>query len=221
MNLSRLGSELGKGGEREKILSRDESKRETRNRQIKTLCKILDELIFEILSRLPAKSLGRFKCVSRSMLSLISSRGFVKAHLAISSGQKDFGHHGMIFELHPPDGLSYLQQCSLSSVVCPANSPATTELSDIDYRMKNPRKSFWVLGSCNVLVCISTGKGVQGFLWNPCTKRCKKLPNIDLERKGSSSDGLGFGYDKSKDDYKVVRMLVERIQPPESKEGVM
>ncbi|OEL30806.1 hypothetical protein BAE44_0008172 [Dichanthelium oligosanthes] len=44
---------------------------------------ITDGLIFEILVRLPAKSVTRFKCVCKAWLAMISSRHFVDAHLEL------------------------------------------------------------------------------------------------------------------------------------------
>lgn len=46
-----------------------------------------DELIFEVLSFLPVRSLVRFRCVSKSWKTLISDSTFVKLHLHNSRSQ--------------------------------------------------------------------------------------------------------------------------------------
>ncbi|CAI9117814.1 OLC1v1019299C1 [Oldenlandia corymbosa var. corymbosa] len=95
-----------------------------------------DELCFEIFSRLPAKSLGRFERISKPWKSLISNPNFIKAHLRIACGRDDLGHKGIIFRSNSP---SHIKKCSVSSVVDPATGEAftSTELSDTDYPMKD------------------------------------------------------------------------------------
>ncbi|XP_059288388.1 F-box/kelch-repeat protein At3g23880-like [Lycium ferocissimum] len=54
------------------------------------------ELIVEILSRLPVKTLLKFRCVSKSWLALIRSPEFVKTHLNVSAKNKDYTHHRLV-----------------------------------------------------------------------------------------------------------------------------
>ncbi|CAI9091170.1 OLC1v1026124C1 [Oldenlandia corymbosa var. corymbosa] len=159
-----------------------------------------DELLVEILSRLPARSLGKFKCVSKSWLSLFSTPQFIKAHLAIASGLDDYSHRSLIFTVLPPNTSAHLKRCSA------AISTGILEVTDIDYPMKSPDKSFWTVGACNGLVCVTVDEKYL-FLWNPCTKKFKNLPDIDVELKHGFYMMYGFGYDELHDDYKVVRIF--------------
>lgn len=159
------------------------------------------ELLLEILSRLPVKSLVKFKCVSRTWLSLISNPRFIRTHLQISSNEDDFGHHGLILTVLPPNSHSHLKQCSLDSALDVKVS--TIEVTDIDYPMKNPLKSVWVVGSCDGLVCIAIEEN-DLFLWNPSVRKSKKLPHSGVKLKNGCYIIYGFGYDNLNDDYKVV-----------------
>ncbi|KAL3506363.1 hypothetical protein ACH5RR_031745 [Cinchona calisaya] len=111
------------------------------------------ELLIEILSRLPVKSLVKFKCVSRIWLSLISSPHFIKTYLKISSNLDGFSHHCLILTVWPPISNmdiktirtnphcllnNNLKECSFESAL---GAPSKTEVIDIDYPMKSPYKS--------------------------------------------------------------------------------
>ncbi|KAL3507358.1 hypothetical protein ACH5RR_032740 [Cinchona calisaya] len=140
------------------------------------------ELLIEILSRVPVKSLMKFKCVSRTRLSLISNPHFIKTHLINSLKKDDFGHHGLIFTVLPPNSDSHLKQCSLESAFDAAAAPSSAEVIEIDYPLKNPYKSVWVVGSCDGLVCIAIEEDGQ-FLWNPSIRKFKKLPDLGVTIK--------------------------------------
>ncbi|XP_059311824.1 F-box/kelch-repeat protein At3g06240-like [Lycium ferocissimum] len=89
-----------------------------------------------------------------------------------------------------------------------------TEAFDLDYPMKEPhtsiatlpfnfggpmKKSVWIVGSVNGLICLVIGVN-NFFLYNPSIRKFKILPD--------PRPGLyvmyAFGYDELHDDYKVV-----------------
>nr|AIG62931.1 S-locus F-box protein type-1 [Solanum pimpinellifolium] len=51
---------------------------------------LLDELMIDILKRLPAKSLIRLKCVSKSLYSLINNPDFIFIHYNYDSFSNKF-----------------------------------------------------------------------------------------------------------------------------------
>ncbi|KAI3470418.1 hypothetical protein Pfo_027081 [Paulownia fortunei] len=160
-----------------------------------------EEIIAEILSRLPVRSLLKFRCVSKSWCSLISSKHFIAAHLKISRKETNFTRHSIISTVLRP--CYSLKHCSLESLLCGPVADAV----DFDYPMKNPNNLVRLVGCCNGLVCIAIN-GKHFFLWNPSTRKYKKLPDVDDRMKrGLFITKHGFGCDESNEDYKVVGIL--------------
>ncbi|XP_059295863.1 F-box/kelch-repeat protein At3g23880-like [Lycium ferocissimum] len=161
-----------------------------------TISILPQELITDILLKLPVKPLLKFRCVSKSWLALISSPQFVKTHLSICANDKDYTNHRVVLKVNSPE--FNLKDCSLNSLLY----DPVTEAFDLGYPMKNPRKplrSIRIVGSVNGLICLVIGVN-DFFLWNPSIRKFKKLPD--------PTDGFyimyGFGYDEFHDDYKVV-----------------
>ncbi|XP_009614765.1 F-box/kelch-repeat protein At3g23880 [Nicotiana tabacum] len=155
------------------------------------------ELITEILLRLPVKTLLKFRCVSKSWLSLISSTEFVKTHLSISANNKDYTHHRVMLSFVQPE--YNLKDCSLSSLLY----GSVTDALDMDYPMKHPHQSVWIVGSINGTICLAIEENAL-FLWNPSIRKFKKLPDSRPTLKCGYYFMYGFGYDELHDDYKVV-----------------
>ncbi|KAL6554944.1 hypothetical protein OROGR_006202 [Orobanche gracilis] len=135
------------------------------------------EIITEILLRLPAKSLVRYTCVSKSWLFLISrSYKFAKAHVKILIEKNAGIHQKLIFGSRnlPLD----MYTCSIQSIINVCNLvvyPTTNDCSLFDrvvfdhpFAETVPRIS--LVGSCNGLV-----------MWNPTTRKSKELPNSDVD----------------------------------------
>ncbi|XP_058202598.1 F-box/kelch-repeat protein At3g23880-like [Rhododendron vialii] len=152
------------------------------------------EIIFQILPRLPVKSLLRFRCVSKSWRSLISQPQFVKTHLSLASKNTSYAHHRLILTGQYPPSTG-VKSCSLYSIL---NEQSDTAV-DLDCPLKGSRWRIMVVGCCDGLVCIAAGNEV--CIWNPSTRKSKRLPNARMPYLFCR---YGFGYDESIDDCKVV-----------------
>ncbi|GFP90676.1 F-box/kelch-repeat protein at3g23880 [Phtheirospermum japonicum] len=176
-----------------------------------------EDIITEILLRLPVKSLLRFRCVSKSWLFFISSYRFAKEHLKISTKNNVYIHDRLIFGSRT---LSIdLCTCSIQSIIEASNSavqiypaisdnfPLPFDRVQFDYPFAEPDDVIWLVGSCNGLVCVHLSPNTI-FLWNPTTRKLKRLPDsgtdLDVEYYGIS---FAFGYDELHDDYKVVEFF--------------
>ncbi|XP_020986289.1 F-box/kelch-repeat protein At3g23880-like isoform X2 [Arachis duranensis] len=152
-----------------------------------------DELIREILLRLPARSLLRLRRVCTSWKSLISSSQFAKDHLQHStaadpslSGPRVAYHHSCHY------GFG---DFSLRSLIENSSKPTEVVLFE-------ERRNYMVIGSCNGLLCLLFDVGFNTCvrLWNPCTGL---LTTLSVEC-GNFLSVRGFGYDHVNDKYKFV-----------------
>ncbi|XP_060180350.1 F-box/kelch-repeat protein At3g23880-like [Lycium barbarum] len=161
-----------------------------------------DEIIIEILLRLPVKSILKFRCVSKYWLSLLSSSHFVKAQIKFSI--KDCKN--VNFRLVVVASASGLvgKMCSIYSIVCEKSS--FVNVAKIDYPLKPPFGSAKFLGSCNGLICL-TAMSFKLMLWNPCTGNYKEFQDSFVKSAVSRYIRYGFGYDAINDDYKVVKIF--------------
>ncbi|KAI3467559.1 hypothetical protein Pfo_024222 [Paulownia fortunei] len=155
---------------------------------------IPQEIYQEILSRLPVKSLVRFKSVCKSWNTLISDPQFSKLHLKQSTDQNrmrfmfldDYCHSTLAYAA--PDGTSKI------------NRPMHADESEscVDF-----------LASCNGLFCIRNAED-DLFFWNPSTRESKRIPGSTIEFPMYSctwaSVFFGLGYHSASDDYKLVRV---------------
>ncbi|XP_059277292.1 F-box/kelch-repeat protein At3g23880-like [Lycium ferocissimum] len=191
--------------------------RDIRPKQSKTTNPTLPpELITEILSRLPVKSLLKFRSVSKSWLSLISTPQFINTHLILSTSNnnKDYTHHMLTLNITAPTYSLYeysLQDITLKSLFY----ESVTEPLDLDYPMqsnglyKKLHNYLWIVGSVNGLICLAIEK-YDLVLWNPSIRKYKKLPDSrPTLMKADCCPLYGFGYDEFHDDYKVVGVFLK------------
>lgn len=161
---------------------------------------ISDDLLTEILVRLPVKSLLRCKSVCKPWLSLISNPNFTKSQLKHSQS-KPGADQTLIVEAEDEYSWSLLHLDSPQT-----RTPLGHPFSRGDFSF-DPQ--FDIVASCNGLVCVAVdpiNDNPYIYLWNPATKQSKLIPPHNLLGE-IMSVALGFGFDPVADDYKVVRIV--------------
>ncbi|XP_071693820.1 F-box/kelch-repeat protein At3g06240-like [Rutidosis leptorrhynchoides] len=158
------------------------------------------DIITDILPLFPAKSVGRFRCVSKDWLSQLSSPQFIKTH------QNTINQNHIIFI--SPD-------LSLNSLPLNHHQQQLLSASPTNLNLKSPHdlNLFTFHGSCNGLVLASFNDLISDrtdhtlVVFNPTTKQLVTLPVSGFEMVDNLLEidiTYGFGYDSVNDDYKVV-----------------
>ncbi|KAL5722157.1 hypothetical protein ACHQM5_005713 [Ranunculus cassubicifolius] len=160
-----------------------------------------NEIMADILSRLPPKSLARFRLVSKNLCSLICDSYFVSMHLnrSIESGSSNLllpCQYSSLLQLHTysVDGYSFDKAHEIENPF---------DLSLSKYR---------VLGSCNGLVCFINCDSV--CLLNPSIREYKVVKfarKFDLRHPDSMEIVYGFGYDLMDKDFKLVEIVYGNV----------
>ncbi|XP_022738531.1 F-box/kelch-repeat protein At3g23880-like [Durio zibethinus] len=157
--------------------------------------------ITDILSRLPVKSLTRFKSVSKNWAHLTSTPAFVAAHLRRSSPNPSL----LIRRYHTQSGWD----CEM--LITNPTQNYGTQLLRIPLEESLPRFPK-IVGSVDGLVCLDVSPCYASdfVLWNPGTKQFKRLPFPLISSSRSNPIWLvflGFGFDSFNNDYKLVRIV--------------
>ncbi|XP_055811990.1 F-box/kelch-repeat protein At3g23880-like [Solanum dulcamara] len=160
-----------------------------------------DDIIIEILLRLPVKSLLKLSCVSKSLLSLLSTPHFINTQIKFSVKQSKNVNLRLVI-VASVSGLVG-KMCSVYSLICENSS---VNVAKIDYPLKPPFGSAKFLGSCNGLICL-TPMSFKLMLWNPSTGKHKEFQDSFVKWAVNCYIRYGFGYDSVNDDYKVVKIF--------------
>ncbi|XP_057453064.1 F-box/kelch-repeat protein At3g23880-like [Lotus japonicus] len=152
------------------------------------------ELIFEILIRLPVRSLLCLTRVCKSWLSLISDPQFAKSHFDLNVAPT---HRLLLRFLNEDQVESFDLGSSLDdrSAVLTLNAPPPSMSCD----RHNP---LYFLGSCRGFMLLVYETTSDVIVWNPTTKFHQRIPKLDHEFMFCNL--CGFGYDSASDDYFVV-----------------
>ncbi|GAB2214114.1 hypothetical protein Droror1_Dr00018452 [Drosera rotundifolia] len=151
------------------------------------------ELCTDILSRLPPKTLLRFRCVCRTWLGVIESSDFEVMHLNLQKNNCCL----LSAERRPRSEMQW-------SITC-ANT--LEKISDIP----SVRSSLKAEGYLNGLVLLGPDHLCEGplILWNPSIRKHVIIPlpktqSLSYDLSGSM---VGIGYDATNNDYKVLALF--------------
>ena len=151
-----------------------------------------DEIIhYEILTRLPAKYIMRFRLVCKSWNSLLFNSQFVKSHLA--------GLHSYPCKDHQDD----------EDLIIAKKHPFEYEVHILSHTNEIrvplvPPFYGTFLGSINGLVCMSSRMGNMFRLWNPAIAHLKQFFLPPQHPKDCKHFIGGFSWDHMQNNYKVV-----------------
>ncbi|GAB4827380.1 hypothetical protein Ancab_040025 [Ancistrocladus abbreviatus] len=168
-----------------------------------------EDILMEILLRLPGKSLMKCKCVCKSWHCLISDSGFILKHLSQYTCNPEvlgpllfvgFAHKQRFSFISLDDGSKRTGRddsvfsIDLASVIDPGNFC--------------PELSLRYLHHCHGIICLCNyEKSAVVALWNPTTREFRILPQSPLALSSSHGPVMwsGFGYDPMTNDFKVVQ----------------
>lgn len=159
-----------------------------------------DDLMVEILSRLPVKSLFRLRCVCKSWYSLIKNPLFISKHLKNDSNTR------LVVIYAKEDDTE--EHSYPKEYFCLFPDETLEDLSLHDLSTQEP-----VLGSFKGLYCgIAFIEGINNriTLWNIATRESITLPKYRViipRYTRTFRSKIGFGLDPKTGDYKVVLIL--------------
>lgn len=157
------------------------------------------EILIEILSYLPVKSLLRFRCVCKEWNKLVQNPLFINAHL----------------EKRIPNSLLIINSSTTDQKACFSlfNAETSNETFQSELPMKaNLGYKLSVCGSYNGLVCISSASLLDVdpiYIWNPSVRKTRLLPSSLIPKRDHCwpLNFLAFGFHQAKNDHIVLRIV--------------
>ncbi|KAK1692364.1 hypothetical protein QYE76_009061 [Lolium multiflorum] len=163
-----------------------------------------DDVVTEILAYLPAKSVGRLRCVSRSWRAMLSTALFVKLHLRRANDKPK-----IFFSPTKCDSDNDYQFYAWQ----PGCAAPVTKLMRNDF--SRPAVLTRPLHGLVLLRCVGEG---GYFLCNPSTGEVRPLPDSRAPLKLGSHLPFcyfkvvyGFGYCSASNEYKAVRIFSDEM----------
>ncbi|TQD82904.1 hypothetical protein C1H46_031568 [Malus baccata] len=184
---------------------------------------LTDDMVVQILSRLPPKSLMRFKCVHKLWYDLIDSPSFVASHLSNSNLKSKSDSSTSIVVKHTVKNVEDDRKHVLLSLlnVCKDVSDDDDRVEDLGavyplLSISSP--NFEIAGYCDGIFCLSLHLCPEDIaLVNPAIMEFQFLPKSCLllpppqpdvaDGVDTITNAIGFGYDSKAETYKAVRIV--------------
>lgn len=161
------------------------------------------DLLFDILCKLPSKTLSQSKTVSKEFNAIITDPIFISAH------RRNYSGYVIQFRCGDPVTLDGKLIHTDGMFENSKNLDLPANLEDIHTLSSN------IIGCCEGLICVrkviyvvETGRiGYCFCLWNPSQRVFKKLPHSDPYFGAIRSCIVGFGFVNRTNDYKVIHII--------------
>ncbi|KAF7027260.1 hypothetical protein CFC21_039320 [Triticum aestivum] len=160
-----------------------------------------DELVSDILTRLPVKSLLRFKCISKAWCATISDPSFIRRHLKMSAACRWEQNPPFLITRHSLDydgkgDIGFCQWQQGTSEAWLVHSRDCTSYFNLVLFFPH----------CDGLVLVPTD--TTAYLFNPATRDIVTLPESSHGIVPPSLRPIGFGHDLRSGMYKVVQFFL-------------
>ncbi|XP_038705901.1 F-box protein At1g11270-like [Tripterygium wilfordii] len=179
-----------------------------------------DDVVLDILLRLPVKSVKRFKCICRSWCSKFQEPDFLREHY-LTNAVRGTNLRTIVKSMSVFDPLTYdplVIGASLSRIVVDFSllsnqTMRVKETINIPVVLPSLFPVMDMVGECEGLILLCSFENSDPIMiLNPATQELKTLPKSSVERPNYTDyvffSALAFGYDCSTGDYKVVRFVI-------------
>ncbi|KAH6779247.1 hypothetical protein C2S52_010484 [Perilla frutescens var. hirtella] len=156
------------------------------------------DLIINILLRLPVKSLGKFKCVSKEWLELITDAHFISMHRELCLSSPNIVLVKKIPLLEEP----LMKKCTKVDV-CALSFDGVCKNLEFSLYLNDDEKNIEMLPSKWDLICFVSESGF--YACNPSTQVMMKLPEASCCTSGEVNAGMG--YIKEREEYVLVHLF--------------
>ncbi|KAJ9175219.1 hypothetical protein P3X46_013796 [Hevea brasiliensis] len=165
------------------------------------------EILTEILKRLPAKFLVQLRCVSKSWYSLITNPSFISIHskFTLEHSTRSTTCTDKLMLRH----YSWTHKKEIYTIQSSGMS-SFDQYQELVFPFKSYCQYFEIVGSCNGILCLSDTYRVNShtiILWNPTIRKSTTLPLPCISFHQIYMFVLGFGCDDKSNEYKVVRIV--------------
>ncbi|KAL5711316.1 hypothetical protein ACHQM5_021785 [Ranunculus cassubicifolius] len=179
-------------------------------------CSFPDEIMMNILSHLPIKSLVRFRCVCKSWFRLFTGQNSDPYFSQLHDAQLTLANPDpILIDLYNNDEHQSPSTFRFASDYTQIDNPI--EIKEPDCCTDESDKYVWVNGICNGLVCFESWESDSNtmYIWNPVTRDNIRIPCppylSDKSIKRNKRAVYGFGFCQATYEYKVVGVIVSSL----------
>ena len=160
------------------------------------------DIVLNILANLPVKSVLRFRCVSKTWDSSITTPSFISTHFNLSNNNSNLAYL-----------INFASTTTFDSTIPSFSAgydPTFNRISEYPIPSSFfPSHYSYPADSCNGLVCFTNHKNLPTnagaiYLWNPSIRKLKRLPGFNQTQYLRFC--TGFAYQSNTNDYKVVKI---------------
>ncbi|XP_026432414.1 putative F-box protein At3g16210 [Papaver somniferum] len=166
---------------------------------------VTDHLIYEVLLRIPAESLLAFKIVCKDWYYIIRDPKFINQYRDYHATKDQ--SIGLVSLIADDDDIDLYDVTNINKLCTTENAVGhLLERPNEQYILKADEadEEYLKIASCNGLICFHSAFPVN--IWNPVTRELMFVPQSGIDHHKEVATACGFGFDSSRNVYKVVQL---------------